>query len=164
MAHGHDGVLNDLGVLLKEGSQYLFVDRWHILLVDTRFLQRLLYHKITLCPLAVHREVKGTSVGATNALDPSVRRVNFSVPTVASIMRHLIVHVLPEAKALRVDSDSFEEQEDTTEEVTKSLVVNHATRHSLTDRFLGHSRLTTLLHMRREEGKGERRNLLEPRV
>ena len=164
LAHGHDGVFNDLGVLLKEGSQYLFVDRWHILLVDARFLQGLLYHKITLCPLAVHCQIKGAAVGATNALDPTIRRVNLGVPTVASIMRHLIVHMLPEAKALRVNSDSFEEQEDATEEVTKSLVVNHATRHSLTDRLLGHSRLTTFLHVRGEKWKGERRNFLEARV
>ena len=53
-----------------------------------------------------------------------VRCFTFSVPTVTSVMGHLIVHVLSETELLWLDAYFHQEEVDTSHEVTESLVGN----------------------------------------
>lgn len=66
------------------------------------------------------------AIGTADALNPAVRRENLGVPAVGGVMCHFVRHVLTETEALRVDTDLHEEEEDSGDEVTESLVVDHA--------------------------------------
>lgn len=50
-------------------------------------------------------QIIGGPVCAADAFYPAVRRLYLAIPTVLSVMRHLISHMLPEAHAVGYDAD-----------------------------------------------------------
>ena len=51
------------------------------------------------------RQVEGGPIGAPDTLDPAVRGEHLGVPAVAGVVRHLVVHVLPEPNFGGISTD-----------------------------------------------------------
>ena len=84
------------------------------------------------------REIESGSVCASDALDPSVGREQLGVPAVAGVVSHLVVHVLPESKLLRVHAHLDHVLLDAGHEIGQRLVGNGARLDGLSDgRVLG---------------------------
>lgn len=60
--------------------------------------------------------------------------MNFGVPTIRSVVSHLVRHVLSETESGRINTDADKEEGDPSEEVTQGLVVYGLVPDSLTDR------------------------------
>ena len=56
--------------------------------------------------------------------DTYVAGLDLSIPTIASIMGHFVVHVLTEAETVDLDTNLDQEQVDAANKVTERLVVN----------------------------------------
>ena len=54
-------------------------------------------------------EVIAASVGDTYTFNPAVASFNFCIPTIHGVMRHLILFMLAETKALGVNTDIGQE-------------------------------------------------------
>ena len=71
-------------------------------------------------------EVERGSVCEAHALHPSVGALDLRVPAVGRVVRHLVLQVLPEAQARRVDAQAVQEEEGAADEVAQRLVVDDA--------------------------------------
>ena len=128
-----DSLLDGPRVLLELRAEHLFVDRGDVLLVHLGLLESLLDNHAALGLLGMHSQIERAAVRAADTLNPAVARLDLSVPAVAGVVCHLIAHVLAEAHAIRVDTNSLEEKEDAAEEVAKRLVVHHTRRNSVAE-------------------------------
>lgn len=70
-------------------------------------------------------EVIATAICTANALNPPVRGEAFGIPAVASVVRHLILHVLSEATPIWLYTHHIEEEEDTSHEVAQRLICDY---------------------------------------
>mmetsp|Transcript_17506 Transcript_17506/g.45773 ORF Transcript_17506/g.45773 Transcript_17506/m.45773 type:complete len:253 (+) Transcript_17506:659-1417(+) len=99
--------------------------------------------------LGVRRQIVRGAVGTADALDPAERGLQFGVPAVARVVRHLIPHVLSEAEPGDISPDRHQELEDPTHEVPEGLVVHRPVGHSVAE-LSGLDRLAAHLVVRRE--------------
>ena len=76
----------------------------------------------TTCGLCVLAEVKGGPVRAADALDPAVGGEELGVPAVASVVRHLVGHVLTKPQLLGVRPHLGQEQLDAGHEIPNRLI------------------------------------------
>jgi hypothetical protein len=123
-----DSLLDRLRLLLEQRTERLLVNRRDVTLDNLHLLKRLTNNHLVLRLVRVNSQVVRRSVSATNALDPAVGGVDLGVPAVGGVVSHLVRHVLAETEAVGVDTDLGEEEEDASNEVTESLVVDHALR------------------------------------
>lgn len=124
-------------LLLQRHSNRLLVPSANQLGLNNRLSQRLLNAQPLVGLLSVNGQVIGRSISASNALDPSVGRLDFGVPAVGSVVGHLVRHVLSETKSRGVDADRHEEREDSGDEVAEGLVVDDALEFFCSDRLGG---------------------------
>ena len=71
------------------------------------------------------------TIGEPDALNPTVRALNFSVPAIGGVVRHLVLQVLTEAKTVGVDANLNEEQVASSNEITQGFVRDDALAHGL---------------------------------
>lgn len=77
-----DDSLDGLGVLLELHSEGFSNELDIEFLVNVRFRQAFLDNELLLGFVRVHSQIVGTSVRTTDTFDPSVRRLDFEIPTV----------------------------------------------------------------------------------
>ncbi|KAI6772111.1 hypothetical protein HG530_003069 [Fusarium avenaceum] len=128
---GEKSCLYSLGILLELRTELLPLNINLPLLNNERGLSLLTDNQGSTGLLGVDAQVVGTSVGAANTLDPTRAGEKLSVPTVASVMGHLIGHVLAESQLAHIYTNLLQEQVDSCNEVTQSLVINKTFLHSL---------------------------------
>lgn len=121
-----DALSDGAGLLLERHADDLLLPRADELGLDDGLGQQLLDAQALVRLLGVDRQVVGRPVGAADALDPAVRRLDLGVPAVGGVVRHLVRHVLAEAQAGGVDADRHEELVDARDEVAERLVVDDA--------------------------------------
>lgn len=135
-------LLDHSSVLLKLHAKSLGVKGAFKLLDSPGLLETLLDSERLLSSDRVDGKVISGSVRATDTLDPAIRGLDLKVPTVllkvstgtdwldiknwaySGVMGHFVSHVLPASQPSRVYTDLGQEQLSSTEEVTKSLVVD----------------------------------------
>ena len=159
-----DSSLNSLGILPEGRAELLAVDLGVPLLNDLGGLESLTNNEGRTSLLGVHSQIIGTTVSAANALNPAGRGKKLSIPAVASIMSHLVAHVLTEADLGLVDTDLLEEEVDASKEVAEGLVVNNLLLNSLANGHLGDSGLARELDVAVKKGELDVGNLVEPFV
>src|ERR1700761_8735664 len=109
----------------------------------------------------MHGQIVGRPVGTTDTLDPSTGVVNFGIPTVGGIVRHLIGHVLSEPKAVGVDTDFQEVEVDSSHEISKGLISNDTFGYSLPDAHLYRPCATRRLYVPIQEDQDNVLHFLE---
>jgi hypothetical protein len=80
----------------------------------------------------VSSQIVSRTVSNTDALNPTVAQLNFSIPAIASIVSHFVPQVLSESKAVSSNTRSQQEQMRSAQEITQSLIRNHALHKSKT--------------------------------
>lgn len=111
--------------------------------------------------VGVNSEIVSCAVCTANTLRPTIAIVYLSIPAVRCVMGHLVRHVLPETKALRVDADLHQELVDSGNEVTECLVGNDTLIDGLADCDLSGGVLACFLNVAIEDGKLHIANLVK---
>ena len=122
---------NWLGVLLEALTNLLLVDGNMDELDDLWLLELPRSDELNLGLISVSLEIEAGSVGVSSDLNPAVTGLNLSIPTVLSIMGHLVRSMLSKPDALWPDSHILEELVSTSHEVSDGLVTNGALSHSV---------------------------------
>ncbi|KAI6766565.1 hypothetical protein HG531_011787 [Fusarium graminearum] len=123
--------LDSLGILLELRTKLLPLDINLPLLNNEGSLTLLTHNQRGTGLLGVHAQIVSTSVGTTNTLNPARAGEQLGIPTVASVMSHLVGHVLTEAQLVHVDTNLLQELVDASKEIAESLVVNETILNSL---------------------------------
>lgn len=156
--------LNGLGILPEGRAELLAVDHGLPLLNDLGGLEVLTHNEGRTGLLGVHSQIVGTTVSAANALNPAGRGKKLGIPAVASIVSHLVAHVLTEADLGLIDTDLLEEEVDASKEVAEGLVVDNLLLDSLANGHLGDSGLARELDVAVEKGELDVSDFMEPLV
>ena len=90
-------------------------------------------HELSLGVLHVLGKIEGGTIGVAGDLNPTVRGLDLSIPTVIGVMSHLGRSMLSEADGGGLDSDGAQELEGSGDEVTNGLVANDSVSDGLTD-------------------------------
>lgn len=85
----------------------------------------------------MHSQIVSTAVSTANTLNPAVAGLQLSIPAVLGVVSHLVGHVLTETELGEVNTNLDQEELDTGEEVTQSLVVDEASLNGLADGHIG---------------------------
>lgn len=133
LGSGLEPLFNGLGSLLEQRAELLLVVLAHELVLNERLVELLLDLELDLGSGLVDRKIVGRSVSTADTLDPAVRGLELGIPTVSSVMGHLVGHVLSESESLGVDTNLDQEQVDSSNEVTESLVVDQSGLNGLAD-------------------------------
>lgn len=156
--------LDSLGVLLEQRAKLLLLDINLPLLKDARLVKLLSYNQRSTSLLSVNAQIVGTAVSTANALDPAGGGQQLGIPAVAGIVSHLVSHVLTEAHLRQVDTDLLQEEVDSGQEVSQSLVVNKTLLNGLANRNLSGLSSARQLGIAVEENKLDILNLMESAV
>jgi hypothetical protein len=128
---GQESSLDSLGILLELRTKLLPLDIDLPLLNDKRSLTLLTHNQGSTGLLGVHAQIVSTSVGTANTLDPARAGEQLSIPTVASVVSHLVGHVLTEAQLGHVNTNFLQELVDASKEVAQGLVIDKTILDSL---------------------------------
>lgn len=120
-----DGSLHYPTILLEGRAELLPVEFQCPLLPHIWRVQLLAHNQRCAGLVLVHRQIVGRTVSTADTLDPAVRCEELGVPAVASVVGHLVGHVLSETNLAHVDTNLCEEQMNTCEEVAKGLIVHN---------------------------------------
>ena len=132
-----NGSLDGLGVLLEAGTELLLLEVDLPLLNAQRLSASLANNQRSTGLVLVHGQIVSTAVSAANTFNPAVAGVQLSIPAVLGVVSHLVGHVLTETELCEVNTNLGQEELDTGEEVTQSLVVDEASLNSLSDGHRG---------------------------
>lgn len=110
-------------------------------------------HQLNLSLLLVLGQIKGRPIGVSSDLDPAVAGLDLSVPTVVSVVSHLVGTMLAEPNGLSLDAKTSQELVGASDEVTNGLVAYDTSRDSVTDRHHSGLSLAGLLSSSTPEGK-----------
>lgn len=81
-------------------------------------------HQLNLAFVRVRLQVVSRPVRQPYALHPTMRALDLCVPAICSVVRHLVLQMLPEAEAGAVDAESSEEEIGSADEVAQRLIVD----------------------------------------
>ena len=112
----------------------------------------------------MHGQVVGTSIGTSNALDPTIASLQLGIPAVGSVVGHFVGHVLTESKLPGVHTQLEQEELDACKEVSQSFVVHQAGLNSLANGHLLNVGLARSLHFTVEQRQLDVLDLIEATV
>lgn len=81
-------------------------------------------HQTHAAGTRVRREIVGASVSQADDLDPAVRSHDFCIPSVFSVVSHLVVSVLSEANRVLMNATADQEQVGANHEIGVSFVAD----------------------------------------
>ncbi len=98
-------------------------------------------------------QIECRSVSVTSDFNPTITGLDLGIPAVIGIMSHFVRAMLAEADGLSLDTKRGQEQESPCDEVTNSLVTDHAASDSLANLDHDWVSLVVLLSRGTPEGK-----------
>ena len=117
---------------VERRSQHVLLDRDVVLHRGRHLHLRGVAVHLPLTPRRLaHLQIEARAVGNAHALRPSVGELDFAVPAVRRVVRHLRQQVLAEPHLLRIDSHALQEQIRARHEVSQRFVVHDSRGHGL---------------------------------